>query len=130
LGIPTILDRVAQQVIRAELESVVERKFHPDSYGYRPGRGAHDALRRCNSRCGKHWFVIDLDIRAFFDTIDHEKLLSMLRQHLDKRHVLLYCKRWLRAPMMQECKTRRKRPLGAGQSDRSAMVIRSLRNSS
>ena len=126
LGIPTILDRVAQQVIRAELESVVERKFHPDSYGYRPGRGAHDALRRCNSRCGKHWFVIDLDIRAFFDTIDHEKLLSMLRQHLDKRHVLLYCKRWLRAPMMQEDGTLVARDRGTPQGGVISPVLANL----
>jgi len=77
LGIPTILDRVAQQVIRAELEEEVEPRFHPDSYGYRPGRSAHDALKQCHARCRGSWYVIDLDIRAFFDTIDHETMLSV-----------------------------------------------------
>ena len=102
LGIPTILDRVAQQTIRAELEAEVEPMFHPDSYGYRPHCSAHDALRQCNARCRGQWFVIDLDIRAFFDTIDHEMMLSILRQYTDKKHILLYCKRWLEAPMMKE----------------------------
>jgi group II intron reverse transcriptase/maturase len=126
LGIPTILDRVAQQVIRAELEEVVEPVFHPDSYGYRPGRGAHDALRRCNSRCGKQWYVIDLDIRAFFDTIDHRKMLSLLSKHTDKRHIHLYCKRWLEAASMKEDGTLVPRDRGTPQGGVISPVLANL----
>jgi group II intron reverse transcriptase/maturase len=115
LGIPTILDRVAQQVIRAELEEEVEPRFHPDSYGYRPGRSAHDALKQCHARCRGSWYVIDLDIRAFFDTIDHETMLSVLRKHTDKKHILLYCERWLKAPMMKEDGTLEARDRGTPQ---------------
>jgi group II intron reverse transcriptase/maturase len=115
LGIPTILDRVAQQVIRAELEELVERKFHPDSYGYRPNTGAHAAIAQCVTRCKIRWFVIDLDIRAFFDTIDHGKMMSMLRKHTDKRHILLYCERWLCAPMMKPDGTLEQRDRGTPQ---------------
>ena len=126
LGIPTILDRVAQQVIRAELEEVVEPVFHPDSYGYRPGRGAHDALGRCNSRCGKQWYVIDLDIRAFFDTIDHRKMLSLLSKHTDKRHIQLYCKRWLEAALMKEDGTLVPRDRGTPQGGVISPVLANL----
>lgn len=101
LGIPTVLDRAAQQVIRAELESVLEFRFHPDSYGYRPGRSARDALKQCSKRCQARWYVLDLDIRGFFDAIDHGTMMSLLRKHCDKGHVLLYCERWLKAPMMK-----------------------------
>ena len=101
LGIPTILDRVAQEVIRAELEPLVEPRFHEDSYGYRPGRSAHDALSACVKRCGRSKYVIDLDIRAFFDTIEHEKMMEILARHTDKGHVLLYCRRWLQAQTMK-----------------------------
>jgi len=115
LGIPTIIDRVAQQVIRAELEPGVERKFHPDSYGYRPDRDAHDALKQCSMRCQVRWYVIDLDIRAFFDTIDHGKMMSMLRKHTDERHILMYCERWLKAPMMKPDGTLEHRDRGTPQ---------------
>lgn len=101
LGIPTILDRVAQQVIRAELEPLLEPLFHADSYGYRPGRCPHDALAKCVSRLRTKRYVIDLDIKAFFDTIDHEKLMEMLGRYTDKRHILLYCRRWLQAQTMK-----------------------------
>jgi RNA-directed DNA polymerase len=97
LGIPTILDRVAQQVIRAELEPLLEPMFHADSYGYRPGRSAHDALAKCVQRTRSKRYVIDLDIKAFFDTIDHEKLMEMLARYTDKKHILMYCRRWLQA---------------------------------
>lgn len=97
LGIPTVLDRVAQQVIRAELEPLVEPGFHPSSYGYRPKRSAHQALAACVSNCKAMVYVTDLDISGFFDTIDHEKMMAILCGRTDKRHVLLYCRRWLQA---------------------------------
>lgn len=99
LGIPTILDRVAQEVIRAELEKIVEPKFHPSSFGYRPGRSAHDALEQCAKNCWERWFVVDLDIKGFFDNLDHNAMMSILRKHTGAKHILMYCERWLKAPM-------------------------------
>lgn len=101
LGIPTVLDRVAQETIRACLEPHVEPRFHEDSFGYRPGRNAHDALAVCVKRIRRCRYVIDLDIRAFFDTIDHERMLEILGRYTQQRHVLLYCRRWLAAPAMK-----------------------------
>lgn len=115
LGIPTVLDRVAQQVIRAELEPLVEFRFHDDSYGYRPGRSARDALKQCFTRCQRFWYVVDLDISGFFDTIDHEAMMSVLRKHTDKGHILLYCERWLKAAMMKPEGTIEQRDQGTPQ---------------
>jgi retron-type reverse transcriptase len=81
LGIPTVLDRVAQETIRASLEPHVEPRFHDDSYGYRPVRSAYDALAMCVKRIRRSRYVIDLDIRAFFDTIDHERMLEILGRY-------------------------------------------------
>lgn len=97
LGIPTVLDRVAQQVIRAELEPLVEPGFHPSSYGYRPKRDARDALASCVSNCKTMVYVTELDISGFFDAIKHEKMMAILEERTDKGHVLLYCRRWLQA---------------------------------
>ena len=71
LGVPTVADRIAQTVVRMYLEPEVEPLFHPDSYGYRPGRSAHDALAACRQRCWESDWVIDLDIRAFLDSPTH-----------------------------------------------------------
>lgn len=97
LGIPTIIDRVAQDVIRAELESIVEPTFHPSSFGYRPGKSQHNALEQCARNCWERWYVVDIDIKGFFDHIDHELMMQILRKVTDKRHILLYCERWLKA---------------------------------
>ncbi len=102
LGIPTILDRIAQEVIRAELEATVEPKFHPSSFGYRPNKSAHDALRQCAKNCWERWYVVDMDIKDFFDSIDHGRMMEILRKYSDKRHILLYCKRWLKAPVQDK----------------------------
>jgi RNA-directed DNA polymerase len=102
LGIPTILDRVAQEVIRAELEKIVEPKFHPSSFGYRPGKSAHDAVEQCAKNCWERWYVVDLDIKGFFDNIDHEQMMCMLRKHTSQKHILLYSERWLKAPMITQ----------------------------
>jgi len=72
LGIPTIVDRVAQQVIATELESKVEQHFNPNSFGYRPNKSAHQAIEQCRINCMKYSWVIDLDIKGFFDNIDHD----------------------------------------------------------
>ena len=111
LGVPTILDRVAQEVIRVELEKTVEPLFHPSSFGYRPGKSAHDAVEQCAKNCWERWYVVDLDIKGFFDNIDHEQMMSILQKHTSQRHILLYCKRWLKAPLYKhnrELQTRSK----------------------
>jgi len=81
LGVPTVADRIAQTVVRSYLEPEVEPMFHPDSYGYRPGRSALDAVAACRQRCWRHDWVIDLDLRAFFDSIDHDLLLKVVSKH-------------------------------------------------
>jgi len=99
LGIPTIVDRVAQQVIATELEAVVDKHFHPNSYGYRPNKSAHEAIEQCRINCMKYSWVIDLDIKGFFDNIDHELLLKALKHYTQEKHILLYVERWLNAPV-------------------------------
>ena len=99
LGIPTITDRVAQQVIATELESIVDKQFSQNSFGYRPNKSAHDAIEQCRLNCMKYSWVVDLDIKGFFDNIDHELLLKGLRHYTDRKHILMYCERWLQAPV-------------------------------
>ncbi len=99
LGIPTVTDRIAQTVVKMCLEPKVEPSFHPDSYGYRPGKSALDAVGQARQRCWRYDWVIDLDIRSFFDTLDHELLLRAVRWYTDCRWVILYIERWLTAPI-------------------------------
>jgi RNA-directed DNA polymerase len=99
LGIPTVADRIAQAVARMYLEPKVEPQFHPDSYGYRPGKSAHQALATTRKRCWQNDWVIDLDIRGFFDHLDHELVLRAVRKYTDCRWILLYIERWLKAPV-------------------------------
>src|SRR5690606_21248675 len=81
LGIPTVSDRIAQQVIKSYLEPKVESSFHQDSYGYRPRKSAHQALEKTVSRCGYYSWVVDLDIRGFFDNIDHTLLMKAVERY-------------------------------------------------
>ncbi len=97
LGIPTVADRVAQQVVKQYLEPELERHFHTDSYGYRPGKSALDAVGRARKNCWKNDWVLDLDIKGFFDNIDHNLLMKAVRWHTDEKWVLLYIERWLKA---------------------------------
>jgi len=99
LGVPTVADRVAQTVVKMCLEPSVEPVFHADSYGYRPGRSALDAVEACRERCWRSGWVIDLDIQSFFDSLDHERVLKAVAAHTDLRWVLLYVERWLKAPL-------------------------------
>jgi group II intron reverse transcriptase/maturase len=98
LGIPTVADRVAQMVAKQRLEPEVEPHFHPDSYGYRPGKSAIEAVGQARKRCWHYYWVVDLDIKSFFDTIDHELLMQAVRKHTNCKWILLYVKRWLKAP--------------------------------
>src|SRR5665213_1375 len=99
LGIPTVSDRIAQMVVKRYLEPFLEPIFHEDSYGYRPGRSAHDALAVSRQRCWRYNWVLDLDIKGFFDNIDWELLMRAVRRHTDRAWVLLYIERWLKAPV-------------------------------
>lgn len=99
LGIPTVADRIAQMVVKRHLEPSVEPKFHPNSYGYRPGKSALDAVGAARQRCWRHDWVLDLDIKAFFDRIEPDLLMRAVRKHTDCPWVLLYIERWLKAPV-------------------------------
>lgn len=101
LGVPTVADRVAQTVVKLYLEPLVEPVFHQDSYGYRPGRSAHDALARCRERCWRNDWVIDLDVRSFFDMLDHSLVQRAVAHHTGERWILLYVRRWLKAPLQR-----------------------------
>jgi RNA-directed DNA polymerase len=102
LGVPTVDDRIAQTTAAMYVEREVEPVFHPDSYGYCPRRSAVDAVGRCRERCWKSDWVIDLDIRAFFDSVDHALMLKAVARHTDQKWILLYVKRWLVAPLRQQ----------------------------
>ena len=102
LGIPTVSDRIAQMVVKNRIEPRLETVFHPNSYGYRPGKSAHDALAITRKRCWKYDWVIDLDIKAFFDNIDHELLLKAVTHHVDEKWIISYVKRWLTAPLQKQ----------------------------
>lgn len=99
LGVPTVGDRIAQTAVVLALEPRLEPVFHEDSYGYRPGKSAHDALSVTRQRCWRQDWVLEYDIRGLFDNIDHELLLKALRHHCDDRWILLHVERWLKAPM-------------------------------
>jgi group II intron reverse transcriptase/maturase len=102
LGIPTVADRIAQEVVRRNLEPILEPVFHADSYGYRPGRSAIGAVRQCRQRCWRYNWVLDIDVKGYFDNIDWELLLKAVRHHTDCPWVLLYIERWLKVPVQME----------------------------
>jgi RNA-directed DNA polymerase len=126
LGVPTVADRVAQTVVRLYLEPEVEPLFHPDSYGYRPGRSALDAVGVCRKRCWKFDWVIDLDIRSFFDSIDHTLLLKAVSKHTDLPWVLLYVQRWLEAPLQLQDGTLVPRDRGTPQGSAISPLLSNL----
>lgn len=99
LGIPTVADRIAQMVVKQRLEPDLEKHFHPDSYGYRPGKSALDAVGKARKCCWKFDWVLDLDIKGFFDNIDHRLMMRAVRTHTSEKWLLLYIERWLKAPI-------------------------------
>src|SRR5919197_5171315 len=99
LGVPTMADRVAQTVVAMHLEERADRRFHPDCYGYRPGKSAHQALAACRQRCWKYDWVIDLDVQKFFDEVPWDLVVKTVTAVHDARWVLLYVKRGLAAPL-------------------------------
>jgi RNA-directed DNA polymerase len=102
LGIPTVSDRVAQMVVKMQLEPEIEPLFHADSYGYRPGKSAHEAVGQARQRCWRYDWVLDLDIKGFFDNIPHDLMMKAVRKHARQAWVILYIERWLNAPAQDE----------------------------
>ena len=115
LGIPTVGDRVAQMVVKQYVDARFEAIFDEDSYGYRPGRSQHDALKKTRTRCFQHGWVIDLDIKRFFDELNHDYLRKLLGRHISENWVLMYLDRWLCAPIEEPDGTQRKRDQGTPQ---------------
>jgi RNA-directed DNA polymerase len=102
LGIPTVADRIAQTVVKRYLEPILEKHFHPDSYGYRPKKSAIEAIGVGRQRCWRYDWVLDLDIKGFFDNIDHGLLMRAVRKHTDCKWVLVNIERWLKVPVQLE----------------------------
>ena len=126
LGIPTVADRIAQTVVKMYLEPDVEPQFHPDSYGYRPRKSAIDALTTARQRCWRYDWVIDLDIRGFFDNLDHALVMRAVRKYTRCRWILLYVQRWLTAPMQQEDGTLAPRTTGTPQGGVASPLLANI----
>ncbi|UPU01678.1 group II intron reverse transcriptase/maturase (plasmid) [Bradyrhizobium barranii subsp. apii] len=99
LGVPTVADRVAQTVVKLQIEQALEEIFLPDSYGYRPGKSALDAVGVTRQRCWRMDWVLEFDIKGLFDNISHKLLMKAVRKHVQDEWALLYIERWLTAPM-------------------------------
>lgn len=126
LGIPTVADRVAQAVVKGRLEPLVEPEFHADSYGYRPGKSAHDALAAARQRCWRYDWVIDMDIRGLFDNLDHSLILRAVGRYTQCRWILLYVERWLEAPVQREDGTLAERTRGTPQGGVASPLLANI----
>jgi RNA-directed DNA polymerase len=126
LGVPTVADRVAQTVVRLYLEPQVEPLFHPDSYGYRPGRSALDAVGVCRKRCWRYDWVVDLDVQKFFDTVPWHLIVKAVEAVTDTSWVLLYVKRWLAAPLQHQDGTLVERDKGTPQGSAVSPILANL----
>ena len=126
LGIPTVSDRVAQMVVKLHFEPKVEPIFAADSYGYRPGKSATDALRITRGRCWRYDWVIELDIRKLFDRIDHELLMKAVRKHTDSAWEILYIERWLKAAFQMQDGSKVERTMGTPQGGVVSPVLANL----
>lgn len=115
LGIPTVDDRIAQTVVKEALEPKVELHFHRNSYGYRPGRSAHEAIGKARTQCWRSDWVIDLDIKGFFDNMDHQLMMRAVKKHTKEKWVLMYIERWLEAPVEEQDGKTRERTKGTPQ---------------
>jgi len=101
LGIPTVGDRVAQMVAKMYLEPVVEPQFHENSYGYRPKKSAIEAVEQARQRCWRNDWVVDMDVKSFFDRIDHTLMMHAVRKHTESKWLLLYIERWLKVSAIE-----------------------------
>jgi len=116
LGIPTVSDRIAQTVVKQHIEPLLDKEFHNSSYGYRPGKSAHQAVQQCEAHCRQYAWVIDVDIKGFFDNIDHAMMMELLGKHTQEKWILMYVQRWLTANVEQPdgslCKREQGTPQG------------------
>jgi RNA-directed DNA polymerase len=126
LGVPTVADRVAQTVVAARLEKNVEPMFHDDSYGYRPGRSALDAVGKCRERCWRHDWILDLDIRKFFDSVPWDLIVKAVEVNTADAWVILYVKRWLSAPLQMPDGSLAQRDRGTPQGSAVSPVLANL----
>jgi RNA-directed DNA polymerase len=126
LGVPTVADRIAQMVVKQSIEPGLDPIFLADSYGYRPGKSALDAIGVTRQRCWKYDWVLEFDIKGLFDNIDHELLLRAVRKHVKCRWALLYIERWLKAPMEREDGTRVERTRGVPQGGVISPILSNL----
>lgn len=126
LGVPTVADRIAQTVVTLVLNPVLEPHFHENSYGYRQGKSAHQAVEVTRKRCWKNDWVLEYDIRGLFDHIDHGLLMKALRYHTNNKWVLLYVQRWLTAPMQKKDGSRIQREVGSPQGGPLSPVLSNL----
>jgi group II intron reverse transcriptase/maturase len=126
LGIPTVADRIAQTVVARRLEAKVEPIFHPDSYGYRPGRSALDAVAVCRRRCCRKDWVIDLDVQKFFDSVPWDLVVKAVEANTDQPWVVLYVRRWLAAPLQLPDGTLAERDRGTPQGSAVSPVLANL----
>ncbi|MBK8804636.1 MAG: hypothetical protein IPN71_21755 [Fibrobacteres bacterium] len=124
LGIPTVLDRVAQQVIRAELEPLVEPSLSSELLWIPTNKDAHQALAACVLNCKSMVYGRILTSAGLFDTIDHEKMMDVLGKRTDKRHALMYCRRWLQAQVWKQDGTMADRDMGTPQGGVISPVAR------
>ena len=126
LGVPTVADRVAQTVVKQVIEPILDAVFLANSYGYRPGKSALDAVGVTRERCWKYDWVLEFDIKGLFDNIDHELLLRAVRKHVTCAWALLYIERWLTAPMLQEDGTMVERSRGTPQGGVVSPILANL----
>jgi RNA-directed DNA polymerase len=126
LGIPTVTDRIAQAVVKRCLETIVEPFFHDDSYGYRPGRSAVDAVASARQRCWHDNWVLDLDIKQFFDRLNHCLVMRAVRRYTNCTWVLLYIERWLRVDVQSVDGTRQSRDQGTPQGGAISPLLANL----
>ena len=126
LGIPTVADRIAQTVVALWLEPRTESIFHDDSFGYRPGRSPLDAVAKCRERCWKKDWVLDLDVQQFFDSVDHDLMVKAVEANTDQKWVVLYVKRWLKAPIRMPDDRLAERDRGTPQGSAVSPVLANL----
>ncbi len=126
LGVPTISDRIAQTVVKMALEPLLEPIFDENSFGYRPGKSAHDAVAITRARCWKYDWVVEFDIKGLFDNIEHNLLMKALRHHCDCKWILLYVERWLKAPLQDHNGHTIKRDKGTPQGGVVSPILANL----
>lgn len=126
LGVPNVDDRIAQSAAMLALEEILEPIFHPNSYGFRPHRGAKDALAVTRKRCWEKDWVLDLDIQAFFDSVPHDLMMKAVKHHVREKWILIYVERWLKAPLQLKDGTIIQRAKGTPQGAPISPILANL----